>query len=223
MKKRLLIISFLLLSLFLCACGNKKTIVIHSPDKEISGNTVPVTAAPIQNHTEPSATPTAESADTPAPEPVFPVQWYGWWRMYSTSGDWKSMYGYWWDCCAELITSEQGSTLLIWDEDVAKDSGLARLTFTFDGSSAEAVSMSMLDRNELEKCSMKLYSDELGQCLLIKGKYSSVSHKGGFSFEMLLRPWGSKWNTSEDLPYYYKDWYLPLISSGSPMPEKIGE
>lgn len=26
----------------------------------------------------------------------------------------------------------------------------------------------------------------------------------------------------EDLPYYYYDWYLPLIESGESMPDSIG-
>ena len=28
--------------------------------------------------------------------------WYGWWRMYGTSGEWAQMDGCWWDCCAEI-------------------------------------------------------------------------------------------------------------------------
>lgn len=30
------------------------------------------------------------------------------------------------------------------------------------------------------------------------------------------------WVYEEDLPYYYYDWYLPLIESGESMPDSIG-
>ena len=40
---------------------------------------------------------------------------------------------------------------------------------------------------------------------------------------MYLRPWGSLWPDEEDrLPYYYEDWYLPLIESGEEMPDVLG-
>ena len=31
--------------------------------------------------------------------------WYGWWRMYGTSGDWAQMDGCWWDCCTSTVRS----------------------------------------------------------------------------------------------------------------------
>lgn len=212
MKKRLLILLFLLLSLMLCAaCGNEKTIVIHSPVKEINSTAVPETSVPAQ---KPTDTLTAAS-DVPA-------QWYGWWKISSASGDLKNMYGHWWDCCAELTSGEDGQILSIWDEDMEKNTGLAVIKLV-PGSPFEAESMSMLDAESLENFSLKLSSDEFGQLMHIKGKYRSFARKGGFSFEMFLRPWGSRWDTSEYLPYYYKDWYLPLIEAGSAMPEKIGD
>lgn len=218
MKKRLLILLFLLLPLIICACGSGKTIVIHSPVKEIGNDTVPVTSAPAHNPAEPSVMPTV----APAAEPDVPAQWYGWWKMSSASGDWKHMDGYWWDCCAELVSREDAQLLSIWDEDIGKSAGLAGIRLV-PGSAAEAESMFMLDAESLENFSYKLSSDDFGQLMHINGKYRSVTHKGGFSFEMILRPWGSRWDASEYLPYYYKDWYLPLIEAGSDMPEIIGE
>ena len=43
-------------------------------------------------------------------------------------------------------------------------------------------------------------------------------------YDIYLRPWGTYWDdvTEEDLPYYYYDWYLPLIESGESMPDSIG-
>ena len=43
-----------------------------------------------------------------------------------------------------------------------------------------------------------------------------------FTYSILLRPWGQLWSGEERLPFRYHDWYLPLIGSGAPMPERIG-
>lgn len=45
-----------------------------------------------------------------------------------------------------------------------------------------------------------------------------------FYYEIYLRPWGSYWDdvAEEDLPYFYYDWYLPMIEAGEAMPECIG-
>ena len=46
-------------------------------------------------------------------------------------------------------------------------------------------------------------------------------------YSIYLRPWGESWedvraDDEELLPYYYDDWYLPLIETGASMPEVIG-
>ena len=65
--------------------------------------------------------------------------------------------------------------------------------------------------------------DEEGTLLTIRGHYDAVESEGGFSFEIFLRPWGSLWPGKEnEIPYYYEDWYLPLIRAGSAIPEAIG-
>ena len=47
-------------------------------------------------------------------------------------------------------------------------------------------------------------------------------------FRLYLRPWGMDWEDVRAadeslLPYYYDDWYLPLIEAGGSMPDQIGE
>ena len=46
-----------------------------------------------------------------------------------------------------------------------------------------------------------------------------------FTYDIYLRPWGTYWDdvAEEDLPYYYYDWYLPMIEAGEAMPDAIGE
>ena len=146
--------------------------------------------------------------------------WYGWWRMYDTSGDWAHMYGYWWDCCAGI--GEDG-TMLIWDEDMPKDYFLAEAELRINGRSLSCFGGTILDRELTSKSwDMTLTEDDCGTMLTISGRYKAVG-SGGFSYEMYLRPWGSLWPDEEDrLPYYYEDWYLPLIESGEEMPDVLG-
>lgn len=44
-----------------------------------------------------------------------------------------------------------------------------------------------------------------------------------FFYDIYLRPWGAYWDDmdAEDQPYYYDDWYLPLIGAGKSMPDSI--
>ena len=49
---------------------------------------------------------------------------------------------------------------------------------------------------------------------------------GSFDYELVLRPWGALWDDvpAEDLkakPYFYEDWYLPLVEAGAAMPSAI--
>lgn len=55
--------------------------------------------------------------------------WYGWWRMYGTSGEWAQMDGCWWDCCAEI----KNWRILLWDEDLPKDNYLAKAELSTRG------------------------------------------------------------------------------------------
>lgn len=146
--------------------------------------------------------------------------WYGWWRMKNTSGDWNSMYGYWWDCCGEI--SADGK-LMLWDEDLKRGDYLAVFQLEQNGDSFSINGGKFIDKG-LEKGSacLEVSEDKSGEIFKISGKYDAVG-KGGFDYEIFLRPWGAVWQSDADeLPYYYEEWYLPLIKNGSPMPDSIG-
>ena len=146
--------------------------------------------------------------------------WYGWWRMYSTSGDWAHMYGYWWDCCAEI----KDGRMLLWDEDLPKDNSLAEAELSIHNKDIRCKSGSFLDRElKSDSWDITLSEDGCGTLMTVSGKYDAVG-KGGFSYEIYLRPWGSEWpvDDKDKLPYYYEDWYLPLIEAGKNMPDVIG-
>ena len=194
----------LLLVLLLCACarsgGTEKTVVVLR-------ETPAPTPAPVE---------------TAAPTKTGPDDWYGWWRMYNTSGDWAHMYGYYWDCCAEIAQEEGTLRLQLWDEDLPKDVGLAAARLREENGVLKCAAGTFLDR-ELGPESWNIASavDSCGQLLHIRGMYDAVG-KGGFQYEIFLRPWGSRWPEKEDeLPYHYKDWYLPLIEAGETMPSNL--
>ena len=42
-----------------------------------------------------------------------------------------------------------------------------------------------------------------------------------FDYTLCLRRWGEEWPEDSERPYYYGDWYLPLIEAGASMPEAM--
>ena len=61
--------------------------------------------------------------------------------------------------------------------------------------------------------------------ICIEGWYEDGEDE--FYYEVYLRPWGQLWDDfaadyPDDVPYYYDDWYLPLVESGSAMPDVVG-
>ena len=178
---------------------------------------------------------TLESSPTPITETQTPGEtqtlggfagdWYGWWRMKNTRGDWAHMYGYYWDCLCQIRETENGGLhLLLWDEDMAKDNWLSQAELVLDYGEPQLKEGDFLDRSlAAGDWDMRVAQDANGTLLTIKGKYDAVG-KGGFSYEIVLRPWGSRWEVpADEQPYYYADWYLPLIEAGEGMPDALPE
>ncbi len=165
------------------------------------------------------------AAALPAQDGELPRDWYGWWKMDRCSGDWSKMYGYFWDCCAEIDRDgEGGLRLILWDEDLPKETRLAEAVLAEDEGELRCLSGSFLDR-ELAKSDWTLMEsgDECGTLVSIEGQYKAVG-KGGFHYVIYLRPWGDRWPGGEDeRPWYYESWYLPLLDAGQPMPAEIGK
>ena len=59
------------------------------------------------------------------------------------------------------------------------------------------------------------------------GVYNTVIYDdGSFDYSIYLRPWGRTWediNATQPglLPYFYYDWYLPMLAQGESMPDKF--
>ncbi len=248
MKKRELLpllISLLAVSLLLCACGSGKTQVTVTPMERQapapeSGTDAPETQTPVPAADKPAAESvsgteeTAPAARAPREKPpvtqkegqaydgalTLPEQWYGWWIMTDTEGQWEGMTGYWWDCCAVLQEKDGVYLLEIWDEDMPRDVGLALFAVKPTGSRSYILEGSMLDNTLVltPESGMAIGQGRLelnGGCL--------DGENGSFIFRMYLKPWGALWDEAKDQrPYYYESWYLPLIEADKPMPDTIG-
>ena len=114
--------------------------------------------------------------------------------------------------------------MLLWDEDLPRDNFLAEAELSTRGGDIRCLGGSFLDRKlKSGSWDITLSEDSCGTLMTVSGKYDAV-RDGSFSYEIFLRPWGSKWPEDDEdkLPYYYKDWYLPLIEAGRDMPDIIG-
>lgn len=190
----------MIMLLLLCACGREKADVTVISVSETRKENAKISA------------------------PGLSGEWYGWWKMYNTSGDWKDMHGYWWDCCMELTQSGDGATFLIWDEDLNKENYLAKLNVKFKNGTPYCTGGEMMDITLSEgECKISLGTDsEDGETMItLSGTYKG-EHKGKFDYIMYLKPWGAKWH-GDELPYYYEQWYLPLVEAGKSMPDEIGK
>lgn len=141
--------------------------------------------------------------------------WYGYWQLDSEEGLLEDA---WYDCCAKIRSLPEGGLyLLLWDEDssaaqpfaklrlLPEDGGLARTTdgrFWFE-TSGEAALLFRLEDGVL-RCD---------------GIHDANGER--FSFSLVMRRWGDKWDSEEQTPYYRDDWYLPLIRSGAGMPDRM--
>ena len=168
--------------------------------------------------------PAAEKSDDPTELSYWAGDYYGWWVIDSVWEGEDFEEGDWWDCCATIELDEDGTgTMILWDEDMPKDDPLAELgiTVTVDANGVARFCSEegwFLD-DEMEHSDWLFYSDatEYGDVLYIDGEYEDGTYD--FWYYVYLRPWGTDWsdvaaNEPDNMPYYYEDWYLPLIESG---------
>ena len=151
-----------------------------------------------------------------AAEPVLEERlcWYGWWEVSDSAG---RMPDSWRDCCAELRPGDFGPELRLWDEDGSREEPFAVLQMHWDGSRFLSESGFFL----LEQVGEGVWTlDPAADPLDFSGSYRQGEES--FSYRILLRPWGQEWSGEQRLPFRYNDWYLPLIGSEEPMPERIG-
>lgn len=154
--------------------------------------------------------------------------WYGWWRIVSAQGGWSGYKDMWYDLCAEIEFEEnKDGRIKLWDEDYTAQEPMAlvHLELNEDGTATSQGGYFMACPVNEGDWILDSTAGEYSQLIRIYGNYTDSS--GSFQYELFLRPWGIGWGDmeiedSERLPYYYYDWYIPLIQAEAPMPESIG-
>ena len=184
------------------------------------------------------------STDTTLPAPTGDAlldwwngAWYGWWTMTGCSGAYESMAGQWWDACAVIdIGSDYTGTVTIWDEDYSRADPMTQASVTLNSAGAGEHGTVMSESGYFTNLPLE-HADwiidpainsrfpDVENMICIEGWYEDGEDE--FYYEVYLRPWGQLWDDfaadyPDDIPYYYDDWYLPLVESGSAMPDVVG-
>ena len=163
--------------------------------------------------------------------------WYGWWTMTGCSGAYESMAGQWWDACAVIdIGMDYTGTVTIWDEDYSRADPMSQVTVTLSSAGVGEHGTVMSESGYFTNLPLE-HADwivdpainsrfpDVENMICIEGWYEDGEDE--FYYEVYLRPWGQLWDDfaadyPDDIPYYYDDWYLPLVESGSAMPDVVG-
>ena len=163
--------------------------------------------------------------------------WYGWWTMTGCSGAYESMAGQWWDACAVIdIGLDYTGTVTIWDEDYSRADPMSQATVTLNSAGVGEHGTVMSESGYFTNLPLE-HADwivdpainsrfpDVENMICIEGWYEDGEDE--FYYEVYLRPWGQLWDDfaadyPDDVPYYYDDWYLPLVEAGSAMPDVVG-
>ncbi|RHR11038.1 DUF5067 domain-containing protein [Pseudoflavonifractor sp. AF19-9AC] len=156
--------------------------------------------------------------------------WYGWWVMTGCWGYYEDMEGDWWDICGTIDIGEDGmGTVTLWDEDYTKSEPMVSASVSLDEAGTSEFGTMMSEGGWFTDIALE-HADwivdpglvDYPDMIHISGYYESGDD--AYSYDIYLRPWGTYWDDviEEDLPYYYYDWYLPLMESGESMPDYIG-
>ena len=184
------------------------------------------------------------STDTTLPAPTGDAlldwwngAWYGWWTMTGCSGAYESMAGQWWDACAVIdIGLDYTGSVTIWDEDYSRADPMTQASVTLNSAGAGEHGTVMSESGYFTNLPLE-HADwiidpainsrfpDVENMICIEGWYEDGEDE--FYYEVYLRPWGQLWDDfaadyPDDIPYYYDDWYLPLVESGSSMPDVVG-
>ena len=184
------------------------------------------------------------STDTTLPAPTGDAlldwwngAWYGWWTMTGCSGAYESMSGQWWDACAVIdIGSDYTGTVTIWDEDYSRADPMLQASVTLNSAGVGEHGTVMSESGYFTNLPLE-HADwiidpainsrfpDVENMICIEDWYEDGDDE--FYYEVYLRPWGQLWDDfaadyPDDIPYYYDNWYLPLVESGSSMPDVVG-
>ncbi len=156
--------------------------------------------------------------------------WYGWWIMTDCTGLYKEqdMDYMWWDVCGTIDVGEDYvGTVTLWDEDFTRDDPMVDAAVSLNeagtgehgtlySEGGRFTNVELAHADWIVDPGLLSYDD----LIVIDGWYENGDDS--YKYEVYLRPWGNLWDDDELIkPYYYSDWYLPLIEAGEPMPDSI--
>ena len=149
--------------------------------------------------------------------------------MTGCSGKYEDLNGDWWDICGNIeIGDDYIGTVTLWDEFFTKSDPMviASVSLSDDGISEHGTLMSeggYFDYMSLEYGDWIVDTglDEFEGMIHIGGYYED--EEGTYYYDIYMCPWGFSWENlgEEFMPYYYYEWYLPLIEAGEAMPDSI--
>ena len=150
-------------------------------------------------------------------EEAFLGSWYGWWKIEDAKG---KMPVTWYDCCAVFEAQEDGTILMtLWDEDGSREDPLSQVRFKSEKDARVSLS-GYFAYMEIRGGDWRL--TESDPAVLIP----DIQHDAEgeiFRATVYLRRWGQSWSSTpaEQRPFYYEDWYLPLLKQKAEMPDQI--
>lgn len=139
--------------------------------------------------------------------------WYGWWRIENSEGQLADT---WYDLCGTLEAQPDGGLYLrLWDEDSSAKEPIAEalLYRTEDGGAEAGEGFFWLQTLGGSGWTLRLEDG----ALRLAARHDTEGER--FDYTLCLRRWGEEWpENGDERPYYYTDWYLPLIGAGETMP-----
>ena len=160
--------------------------------------------------------------------------WYGFWLISKNNrtGTYAQWTENWWDCCVRITFAQDGTAhLVVSDEDSGEFSWLLETDVVFTSGTTPAgtlvTSNGRFWNQDLTNggwvCDPAQQADVAAYEHMVEIEGHYADEEGEFTYFLVLRPWGMKWDDVPEegypgRPYYYASWYLPLLEAGSPCP-----
>lgn len=149
---------------------------------------------------------------------LFLGDWYGWWKTEKVIGN---MPVSWYDCCASFTQQTDGTVLMtLWDEECNRSEPLSEICFQYLPDDTLMSLNGYFLFQEIHKEDIILSQDS--ETIYLANLVHDADGES-FRYSVYLRRWGERWDDSEEgqTPFYYDDWYLPLIRKKADMPDRI--
>ena len=156
--------------------------------------------------------------------------WYGWWIMNGCSGAYESMEGAWTDLCGVIdIGEDYMGTITLWDEDYSQEDPMVTAAVSLNKAGTGDYGTVYSEGGWFTDVQLE-HADWIvdpglvdhENMIWIDGYYENGDDE--YHYDIYLRPWGTYWDDvdEDDRPYFYNDWYLPMIEAKKAMPGSIG-